>query len=74
MITFDQILQTECINTTTTAEAEAEPTGGIYGGTTEPNGSFTATGPAIYVQDDGAGATLYIWSKPDGVTGDTGWV
>ncbi len=46
----------------------------VFGGTGDPNGVVSATGPAVYIEDDGAGGFVALWSKPDGVTGNTGWV
>jgi len=46
----------------------------VFGGTANPNGSLSITGPAYYIQDDGAGNIVFLWSKPNGVSGNTGWV
>ena len=45
----------------------------VYGGTANPNGNVVATGPAIYIQDDGAGNFVAVFYKLSGSSGNTGW-
>ncbi len=47
-----------------------------YGGTSAPNANAlmaAVVGPAIYIQDDGAGALVALWTLPNGAVYG-GWV
>lgn len=45
----------------------------IFGGSVDPNGSETATGPAIYLRSADVNGDRRIYSKPTGSSGNTGW-
>lgn len=67
------VKQTGTGNTGWVLVTGAAGSNGVFGGSADPEGSQSATGPAVYLRSEDANGDRRIYVKPSGVAGTTGW-